>query len=218
MQGCANAHISHGSLKCFSWQAGAPALPHGAQGAFQSGCNQRWLAGRRLRKTFAQPVAQARQRGKIIALQGQTLLHEGSSVLRDKCVQPDMAQNPGPDVTGHRAAGQCQRWHAHPQRMEGGGAARIGKSIQAEIDLMMQRQIVLHVRARIKIKALTRHPFPGKPGDQRVILAVLQHRAQHHARVRHGAQQLRPERDHGAADFALTVKTAKSQIALAQRR
>src|SRR5438309_47359 len=54
-----------------------------------------------------------------------------------------MAQNTGTASGGGCRSNQCDRRHAHPQSIKGGGVAGVRKRVQSNVDAVIKRKILL---------------------------------------------------------------------------
>ena len=158
-----------------------------------------------------QPAAQRRadirqfgqMSGPVHALVDEVLRTGG-----DEFAELRHAQDAGGLAGARRASGQGQRRHAHPQCMVCGGSTAVGEGVQAEVDLVMEPKVGLHAGGGMNGQPLSGNSpgreFVGEP----IAPVIRRHGADQHSRLRHRAEQRRPQIHRHRIDLTQSVETA----------
>ena len=140
------------------WQiaAGAPAPPHCTIGGFHMAGEARRIHERRRSHPVPQSRSQFRQPREVIG-QFAGNVHEFCVVRCDQFGQADGAQQSQTRTTRRRISDQAHDGHPHPHGIASGGDAVIRERIEAEIDFVVQFQIIDPGAGLHKVHAVSRH-------------------------------------------------------------
>ncbi|MFT5444887.1 MAG: hypothetical protein ACI9DC_000047 [Gammaproteobacteria bacterium] len=127
----------------------------------------------------------------------------------DEAVEIERREN-GHTLSGCRClAIQSQGWHTHRHGVKGGRSTGLGKGVQAQIDLMVQAQIVVHVCAAMKLESHRIDAVGFELIEQALLLGIVLDARNQQMRSGHFMQQP----DHRAITagliLAMVLKRAK---------
>src|SRR5262249_5248954 len=111
----------------------------------------------------------------------------------------------------------CDDGDAHPEGIEAGGVAVVGKCIETDIDAMVMFEIIAAFDPEGELKAVC-GGARGFHGLRNSPTRAAFSREQDKARIGNGTHDLRPELQAALVDLARIIQTAKGDVAVANAR
>src|SRR5277367_3808273 len=110
-----------------------------------------------------------------------------------------MMEHGGAETAGGGRACESEGRHAHPEGVAGGGGPGKGKRVEADVDLVVQLEIIVHSCAEVKFEPVRGDAVGGNPGGRGSEFAFAGHGSQEYSRSGHGTEKFRPKRRHFGA-------------------